>query len=118
MAQITPRRNGEFLRVIFSFLMNDSEGVQAKDILSYVEKNIAFTEFEQGHYDSDPESPRAHKIIRFATIPAVKAGWLIKGKGIWRITEAGQLAFERYKDPEEFYRQAKRRYQEWRSSRP
>lgn len=37
MAEITPKRNGEFLRKVFEILLGSSDGVQAKEVLEGVE---------------------------------------------------------------------------------
>lgn len=57
------------------------------------------------------------KATRFWTVNAVKAGWLIKNKGMRRITEEGRAAFERFPDPDAFLRESSRLYQEWKRSR-
>jgi restriction system protein len=118
MAEITPRRNGELLRNVFEILMAEPEGLQAKDVLTRLESKVEFSKFERGSYQSSPGTPRWHKILRFATIPLVKAGWLTKERGVWTVTDDGRSAFKTHKDPEAFYRVADRVYQDWRSSRP
>lgn len=118
MPNITSRRNGEFLRIVFGILSNEPEGMQAKDILAELERQVDLTEFELGYYPSSPQNPRFHKIVRFATIAPVKSGWLQKAKGIWRLTEEGRAAYEANKDPEAFYRETLRLYKEWKSRRP
>jgi restriction system protein len=39
-------------------------------------------------------------MIRFATIGPVKAGWLIREKGRWYLTEEGKKAYIKFDDPE------------------
>jgi len=46
------------------------------------------------------------------------AGWMVKDKGSWSITEEGRSAFARLKDPEEFQREAGRLYREWAGRQP
>lgn len=118
MADITRRRTGEFLRVVFEQLWDKPEGLPAKDILEYIPKKIRLSEYESGCYASTPNSPRFEKIVRFATIDLVKSGWLVKSKGRWFITEEGQQAYQKYTDPEDFYKEAVRLYHEWKRSRP
>jgi restriction system protein len=118
MAEITPHRNGELLRTVFEVLMTEPEGLQAKEVLARLEAKVEFSDFERGSYPSSPGTPRWHKILRFATIPLVKAGWLLKERGVWSVTDDGRAAFQKHKDPEAFYRTADRVYQDWRSSRP
>lgn len=118
MANITRKRTGEFLRKVFEFLWDKLEGVPAKDIIEYIGKTMKLTEYEAGTYASSPNDQRYSKIIRFATVDFVKAGWLVKNKGRWMITDLGKEAFKRYPEPEEFYKEAVRLYHEWKKSRP
>jgi len=118
MAEITRRRTGEFLRIVYELLSDKPEGLPAKEILDTIPKSTQLTEYESGYYASTPNSPRYEKIIRFATIDLVKAGWLVKSKGRWFITEEGRQAYHRYKDPEEFYKEAVRLYHKWKRNRP
>ncbi len=117
MPEITSQRMGQFMRVVFKLLIDKPEGLQAKHILETIPKEIVLSEFESGYYPSSPNHPRYYKIVRFATIPYVKAGWLIKSKGRWFVTEEGRQAYQKLINPEEFYKSASKRYQEWRKSR-
>jgi restriction system protein len=58
------------------------------------------------------------KNVRFSTVDTVKAGWLIKVKGLWSITDAGRAAYKGFSDPEAFYKEAVRLYRQWKSSQP
>jgi hypothetical protein len=51
----------------------------------------------------------AEETIRSSTIELVKAGWLTKTDGTWRVTDKGRAAVSRFPDPVEFYRAAVRR---------
>src|SRR6478609_7963561 len=46
--------------------------------------------------------PRGHKALTSATAKLVKAGWLIKGRSGWTITEDGQRATVAFADPATF----------------
>lgn len=115
MADITIRRTGELLRKLFEILMAHPEGIRAKDAIAELEKKVELTDYEKGEYPSGGR--RFEKIVRFATVDCVKAGWMVKNKGIWMITEEGRQAYRQYKDPEEFYREAQRLYRKWQKSR-
>jgi restriction system protein len=91
------------------------EGMQAGEALSKLAASVQMTPYEKGLYESSGK-PRFEKIVRFATIDCAKAGWLLKNKGIWTITEAGKKAFKDFHDPEEFYREAIRLYRAWKVS--
>jgi len=115
---VTVKRNGELLRTLFQILKeNLEEGIQAKNAILSVSGRVELTEHEKGNYKNGDQ--RFPKILRFATVDAVKAGWMVKEKGgIWYITEKGLSAFDKYKDPEEFYSKAKKLYYDWIKEQP
>jgi restriction system protein len=67
---------------------------------------------------TDTDVRRYEKIVRFSTIGAVKAGWLIKNKGAWSLSDEGRAAFQRFRDPEAFYRETGRLYRQWKADQP
>ncbi len=116
MAEVTRRRTGEFLRELFSILMAAPEGLRASDALQALTGRFTLTPYEADHYESGAR--RFEKIVRFATVDCVKAGWLVKDKGIWTVTEVGRKAHVSMGDPEVFYRRACKLYAEWRAAQP
>lgn len=116
MPEITRRRTGEMLRQLFQILLPLPEGMQARDALAQLEQRIALSAYEEGEYASGGK--RFDKIVRFATVDLVKAGWLHKEKGRWTVTDEGKQAYERFVDPEAFYKEAVRLYQQWKASQP
>lgn len=114
MAEVTIARTGQLLRQLLEIIMKHPDGMQAQDALFELRKNVVLTPYEQGTYSSG--GPRFEKIVRFATVDLVKAGWLIKDKGRWMVTEDGRNAYRDYKDPEQFYRTAQQLYRKWRKS--
>jgi len=117
MAEITKKRRGELVRGVFSILRDCPEGLAASEVLSTLETVVAPTPFEQTYYEKR-HARRYEKIVRFSTITAVKAGWLVKEKGQWRLTEDGLAAYDKYPDPEQFEDQARRLYKEWKKNQP
>jgi restriction system protein len=118
MAEMGRKRLGELVRKVFEILLNHPDGMPAKDALAQLEKSIALSEFEKSDYPNRPGVRRFEKIVRFATISAVKAGWLVKSKGKWILTEDGKTAFKNYKDPDEFKKQANQLYKKWKAAQP
>lgn len=116
MADITRRRTGELLRSLFEILKAHPDGLQAKDALKQLEQRVQLTEHERGHYPNGAR--RFEKIVRFGTVDCVKAGWMVKSKGRWTVTEAGWEAYQKLSDPEVFYARATKLYREWRASQP
>ena len=116
MAEVTRRRTGEFLRELFSILIAAPEGMRASDALQALASRFTLTPYEADNYESGAR--RFEKIVRFATVDCVKAGWLVKDKGIWSITDAGQAAHAELADPEAFYKRACKLYAEWKAAQP
>ena len=87
-------------------------------MLSRAEKVLPPTPFEDQDYPNQPGIRRYPKKQRFATITSVKAGWLIKDKGVWRLTDDGRAAYEQFPDAEDFELEARLRYQEWAAEQP
>lgn len=118
MPEITRERSGELVRGVFSILQDHPEGLPAREVLVRVEQRVPPTPFEQSEYPNNPGKRRYEKIIRFSTINAVKAGWLIKSRGQWVLTDAGREAYRRFTDPADFMRESVRLYREWRRTHP
>ncbi len=114
MPDVTRRRTGEFLRILFKILIPLPEGLPAREALEDLRKHVTLSDYEAGHYPSGGQ--RFENIVRFSTIDCVKAGWLFKQKGRWTITEAGKKAYSEFTDPEMFYKQAVKLYHEWKAS--
>lgn len=118
MAEITPRRAGELLRPLFAILMENPEGLPARDALAALELRVQLTPFEAADYPNRPGVRRFEKLVRFHSINAVKAGWMLKQQGLWYITEDGRAAYSRFPDPEAFMREAIRLYRAWAKEQP
>ncbi len=118
MAEITRRRQGELVRKVFEILKRSPDGLPAKTVLEEVGKSIVLTDFEKSDYPKRPGVRRFEKIVRFSTIAAVKAGWLIKNKGQWSLTEEGERALASFPDPEKFAKEAARLYRQWKQDQP
>jgi restriction system protein len=118
MAEITRRRVGELQRGVFKILLDHPDGLPANEVLELLEKVVPPTEFEKSDYPNRPGVRRFGKIVRFATIAPVKAGWLVKSKGRWSVTDEGKKAYEGFQDPEKFVKEGGRLYRQWAESRP
>lgn len=116
IANVTKARTGVLIRKLFELLIAQPEGMRAVDALNALANAVELTPYEAGDYESGGR--RFEKIVRFATVDCVKAGWLVKEKGIWSVTEQGAQAFQAIKDPEQFYRQAVKLYWNWKKAQP
>ncbi len=118
MAEITRQRVGELQRGVFKILLGNPEGLPVKELLSRMEQVVPPSDFEKSDYPNRPGVRRFEKIVRFATIAPVKAGWLVKDKGRWYLTEDGKKAYARFSDPMGFQREGGRLYHEWLDAQP
>ncbi|WP_027797594.1 restriction endonuclease [Paraburkholderia acidipaludis] len=116
MAEITRRRTGQLLRALFDLLISSPDGLPARVALQQLESRVTLSNFEKSEYESGGR--RFDKIVRFATVDCVKAGWLVKDRGTWLVTEEGKKVYGEMPDPEAFYKQAIKLYREWRASQP
>jgi restriction system protein len=111
------KRRGELLRSAFDVLADHPEGIKARDVLAEVEKRLGMTEFEAANYPGS-DVRRFEKTVRFVTINAVKAGWMVKEAGVWSPTEDGLLAHKAIADPEQFLIEAQKLYRAWEKAQP
>jgi restriction system protein len=109
---------GELQRGVFRILLDHPDGLPAKEVLQQLEQVVPPTDFEKANYPKHPNVRRFEKMARFATIGPVKAGWLVKTKGRWYVTEEGKKAYKQIQDPAQFAREVTRLYYEWRTTQP
>jgi restriction system protein len=118
VAEVTAKRLGELVRGVFSVLLDAPDGLPASQVVKTVEERVPPTPFEQTTYPKSPNVRRFDKIVRFATIGPVKAGWLVKSKGHWTLTDEGRAAYAEFSDPEALYRESSRLYRAWKKEQP
>lgn len=118
MAEVTIKRYGELSRGVFAILMDKPEGLPAQQVIRDVEALVPPTPFEQATYPNHPTMRRYPRHIRFASISPVKAGWLVKNRGEWTLTDEGRAAYASFTDPEAFQREADRLYYSWKKRQP
>lgn len=106
------------MRGVLSILLDHPDGLPAREVLKRLEALVPPNPFEQADYPNRPGVRRFEKLVRFFSINTVKAGWLLKQKGVWYLTDEGKTAYASYTDPEAFMREAIRLYREWAKSQP
>lgn len=118
MPEITRRRRGELIKGVFSILKNNPDGLQVTNVLQQLETLVPPTDFEKSTYPRQPDTRRYEKIVRFSTIGPVKAGWLVKDRGFWNLTDEGIKALSLFSDPEELAKESDKLYKQWEQSKP
>ena len=86
-------RQGELLRAVFQILLDQPNGLPGRAVLDRLQEVVPFTDYEAGHYPSNPNEKRGVIATRFYTVNCVKAGWLHKSRTAWTVTEEGEQAF-------------------------
>jgi restriction system protein len=112
MAHVTRQRNGELLRNLFQILLQHPDGLPAREALAKLRTQVKPTTWEEGRFESGVS--RFDQIVRFATVDAKKAGWMLKEKGQWAVTEEGREALKQFPDNDAFFGRAKQLYAQWR----
>lgn len=115
VAEVSRDRLGQIQRAIFRVLIDYPDGLPVKELTQRAEELCPATPFEDEDYPNTPGARRYPKMQRFATITSVKAGWLVKQKGIWRLTDQGRDAYAKHPDPADFQRAAVQGYREWKA---
>ncbi len=118
MPEITRRRQGEMTQALLRILAEAPDGLSARAAVDRVEEVLQATPFEDSEYPNRPGIRRFPNIVRFSTIAPVKAGWMVKQRGMWTVTDEGRAALEQFPDPEDLFREAGRLYGEWRAKQP
>ena len=98
-AENTTRRLKAVLDVLAEGVWT-GEKLNAGAVLGEAIARVPLNEFERELLSGG--IPRGHKTLTTATAKLVKAGWLVKGRAGWTITEDGQRATVAFADPEAF----------------
>ncbi len=114
MPETSTARKALFLRKLFEILAAHPDGIPAREALAKLEASFALTDHERGTLETGAQ--RFEVAVRFSSIPAVKAGWMVRTKGTWTITDDGRRALAQYPDPEAFLRASRQIYYAWRKS--
>lgn len=105
MAEITLKRTAEYLRVVIDVLWTKPDGLPAGEILSRVKTTLS-PMVDELQYIPGTHIPRYEQITRLAVNPLVAAGWFIKSRERWYLSDDGKSACKNYRNPEEFYKAA------------
>jgi len=115
MPQIQYERIGEYVRTALQLLVENEDALPSREVIQKVGQRLSFNEYELHRYEKSGYI-RWESILHFYSINAVKAGWLIKNKGIWYITPEGKdvttlsnLAY---------FELSEKKYKEWYDNQP
>lgn len=111
----TIQRLGELQKTVLEVLRDNPDGIPAREAIAEAAKRVELNDEELDHYASSPGVRKFDKIVRFATIRSVKAGWMLKEKGGWSITHEGLEALTAHPDSLDLYREAQKGYAAWKA---
>lgn len=103
MNELSLQRISELIRGVIELLWPKPHGLSAREVMSHIPEVTKLTEYEQ-NLSPSTHLPRYERVIRLATLPLVKAGWLVKtSQGQWYLTDDGRGACRRFSKPADFY---------------
>jgi restriction system protein len=97
-------------------LWQEPNGLPAGDVIAHIAQVTPLFPNEV-ELLPDTHTPRYERAVRLATAQFVKAGWLVKNKGRWYITEAGKRACKGFPNAQAFHQEAGRILDEWRETK-
>jgi len=74
-------------------LVEKGGGAAGRDVISGIEKKLTFDDWAKEVYEKSGYT-RWKSILHFFTIDLIKAGFLVKNKGVWYATPEGELALK------------------------
>jgi restriction system protein len=115
MAQISNERVGEYVRTALTVLIENDDSLRSREVLQQVGNRLELNEYEL-HVHEKSGYVRWESILHFYSISPVKAGWLIKDKGIWYITPEGKKVTTL--SNLEYFQLSEQKYKEWYNNQP
>ena len=98
-----------------TILHESGNEMPVRELLNRVEKRTQLEDWDRERYPNTGYV-RWESILHFFSIDCVKAGFLIKKKGIWYLTPEGEEALKL--GPEKLLEKATEAYRSWRSEQP
>jgi restriction system protein len=103
------------IHAALSILRDNGKEMPIRDLLAKVEKVVKLDDWARERYEKSGYV-RWESILHFFSIDCVKAGYLVKKKGVWYLTPEGEEALKL--GPEKLLDQAGVAYDKWREEHP
>ncbi len=98
----------------FNILKESGGSLSGKKIIEKIRDTVEFTKWEKQVYEKTGYV-RWESLLHFYTIDAIKAGFLIKNKGVWYLTDEGEKAIKL--GPVKLLETASKSYRTWASDK-
>ena len=109
----TKRSAIKTLHTAFLILKENGNEMRRKDLIEAITNRVKFEEWELERYKSNNQL-KWLTIFLFYTVDCIKAGWLVKNKGMWYLTPEGETAIKL--GPEGIFKEAGIAYRKWKSN--
>ena len=106
------------VKVIYSalsILRDHGKQMPGRDLIKMVEQQVNLDDWAKARYEKTGYV-RWESILHFFSIDCVKAGYMVKKKGVWYLTPEGEEALKL--GPEKLLENATAAYRKWRAEQP
>ena len=110
MPRIPHDRIGEYVRTALVTLVENDDSLPSREVVQKVGQRLDLSEYELERHERSGYV-RWESVLHFYSISAVKAGWIIKNKGVWYITPEGKDVATLTNL--EYYELSEAKYKEW-----
>jgi restriction system protein len=102
------------LKAVLSELKAAGGEARVRDLMDKAEPKLQLSDYEMAAYEKSGYV-RWRSIVHFYSINCVKAGYIVKSGGKWRLTTEGEQALQL--PAEDFVRRIKEKYRAWKRER-
>ena len=95
----------------FKILKENGGELAGRELMDIIDKELDLDDWATERYEKTGNT-RWKSILHFASIACVKAGFLVKRKGIWSLTQEGENAMA--KGEKGLYADARREFRKWK----
>ncbi|MFQ5411237.1 MAG: restriction endonuclease [Phycisphaerae bacterium] len=105
----------EVIYAAMSILSENGREMPLRELMKRVEKHVVLSDWAKERYEKSGYI-RWESILHFYSIDCVKAGYIIKKKGIWYLTPEGEEALKL--EPTKLLDSAVRAFKKWKAEQP
>ncbi len=105
----------KLIHAAFSILRDNGKEMPIRDLLEKVEKAVKLDDWARERFEKSGYV-RWESILHFVSIDCVKAGYLVKKKGVWYLTPEGEEALKLR--PDNLLNEAGAAFKKWRAEHP
>jgi len=113
MPQITHDRIGEYVKTALKVVADHGGEIRSGEVIQEVGIRLNLDEYELARYEKSGQE-RWVTVLHFQSMGAVKAGWLTKNGGVWRITQEGESALNL--SSIEIFNEIREKYRAWKQT--